>query len=135
MSANDNLKASAEHEKSFRANFRLRDDLADDPEAQMAFEYAATHKLNPREMAYIGAATVRIEALRAEVATEPPRGKGAYRFIDPKFLQQIREHTPSLSSDEAVISFLKTSGQHEMAEHIRKRLAAAPGGEGKEGQS
>lgn len=55
-------RTSAEHEASFREAFRLRDDLADDPMWQMAFEHAATHKLYPDELDAIGQAIVRKSA-------------------------------------------------------------------------
>lgn len=51
--------ASERHEIEFREAFELRAECKDDPECQAAFEYAATHRVWPDEMAYIGRIIVR----------------------------------------------------------------------------
>jgi len=55
------IPASKEHEKSFRETFKLREDVADDPYWQAAYDYAATTKLYPDEMAAVGPILVRKE--------------------------------------------------------------------------
>ena len=53
------IRASEEHEQSFRETFRLRDDVANDPLWQLAYEHAATHRLYPDELNAIGQVLVR----------------------------------------------------------------------------
>lgn len=53
------IKATPEHEQSFRESFELRADLKNDPYWEMAFEHAATHCLYPDELNAIGQAIVR----------------------------------------------------------------------------
>jgi len=47
------------HEDQFRATWRLADEVANDPWYQAGYEYAATHKLTPQEMAALGPVLVR----------------------------------------------------------------------------
>lgn len=51
--------AAPGHEESFRATYRLRDELKDHPIWQAAFEHAATRKLDARELELIGLAVVQ----------------------------------------------------------------------------
>lgn len=53
------IAASPQHEKSFRETWKLREDVANDPMWQDAYEYAATHKLYPDELNSIGAVLIR----------------------------------------------------------------------------
>ena len=46
----EQIPASPKHEKSFRQAFRLRDDVANDPTWQMAYEHAARYCLYPDEL-------------------------------------------------------------------------------------
>lgn len=55
----DQIRASEEHEKSFREAFELRPDLKGDPVWEMAYEHAAKYKLYPDEMSAIGSALVK----------------------------------------------------------------------------
>lgn len=55
-------RASAEHEKQFRDTWELREDVADNIECQLAYDYAATYKLTPREIDYVGQIIIRKEA-------------------------------------------------------------------------
>jgi hypothetical protein len=49
------IPASEEHENDFRKHWKLKDEFKNDPECQSAYEYAATTKLYPDEMNFIGA--------------------------------------------------------------------------------
>jgi hypothetical protein len=51
-------RASKEHEQGFRAAYRLRDDVANDPTWINAYEYAAQYRLGIRELDAIGAVLV-----------------------------------------------------------------------------
>ncbi len=44
------IKASEEHEKEFRRVWKLKEEFADNPLWQAAFEHAATYKLWPDEL-------------------------------------------------------------------------------------
>ncbi len=62
MNKREIIKASPEHEQTFRATFELRADLKGDPMWESAYEHAATYKLYPDELSVIGSAIVRKDA-------------------------------------------------------------------------
>ncbi len=49
------IPASKEHEESFRREYQLRPESRGNPEHEVAYEYAATHKLYSDELDFIGA--------------------------------------------------------------------------------
>lgn len=53
------IPASPEHEVEFRATWKLRKNVADDPYWQAAYKHAATTKLYPDELNAIGDILVR----------------------------------------------------------------------------
>ena len=56
----DIIRARPGHEENFRKTWQLRSDLQGDPYWEMAYEYAATHKLYVDEINALGGALVRI---------------------------------------------------------------------------
>lgn len=48
------IPASPEHEKEFRATWKLRADVADDSIWQAAYDHAATQKLYSEEVSALG---------------------------------------------------------------------------------
>ena len=54
MARREVVKASERHEREFRETYELREDVANDPYWQQAYEHTATYKLYPDEMAAIG---------------------------------------------------------------------------------
>ena len=48
------IKSSPEHTIKFKSEFELKPQYRDNPECKDAFDYAATHKLCPDEMNFVG---------------------------------------------------------------------------------
>ena len=64
-------RASAEHEKKFRATWRLREDVKDDPYWQAAYECAATYRMTIPEMNILGEVLVRKKDKRFDHEDSP----------------------------------------------------------------
>ncbi|MCP4485721.1 MAG: hypothetical protein GY820_00050 [Gammaproteobacteria bacterium] len=71
MGARKIVQTSPEYEARFRAEFQLREDVADDPIWQDAYEHAATHLLYPDEINAVGSVLVRRTTPEAEEKPEP----------------------------------------------------------------
>lgn len=106
------------HESGFRSTWELVPEAADDPVAHVAYEYAATHKLTPSEMSYIGPRLRRkdnrsIEDLIAASSLGTPEVETLCRQAPPEVVDSVMRRVKQMDAVTNTIGYRELKGRFD----------------------